>query len=277
VARQCKGKWTKYFNCQVGVFLSYASTAGVTLLDRRLYLPQAWVDDPAYEKRRQHCGIPADTVFQPREALALDMLQTVVAAGSPRCRWMVADTSLACAPQFRKAVADLKLWYFVEPHRIPGVPIGGYGSISDSRSPNFQEQRRIMKGRNETVPVDVVARRIASEPAERPEPDVWAVLCQDVEHSTTTYLSNAPADICPTALMQMCNTCWLPPTCIETSKRLLGMGDYEVRSWRGWHHHMTLVILAHFFLVRMHMRQQPGPDNVRATPSEMDTRTSLER
>ena len=55
-------------------------------------------------------------------------------------------------------------------------------------------------------------------------------------------------------LVQMSGMRWPIETCFEDSKQLLGMGDYEVRSWSGWHHHMTLVILAHFFVVRMSLR-----------------------
>ena len=74
--------------------------------------------------------------------------------------------------------------------------------------------------------------------------------------------SNAPVDTTVETRVRMSGMRWPIETCFEDSKQLLGMGDYEVRSWTGWHHHMTLVILAHFFVVRMSLRlkKSPGSD-----------------
>ncbi len=69
-----------------------------------------------------------------------------------------------------------------------------------------------------------------------------------------TSLCNAPVDTALEALVRMSGMRWPIETCFEDSKQLLGMGDYEVRSWTGWHHHMTLMILAHVFVVRMSLR-----------------------
>ena len=74
-----------------------------------------------------------------------------------------------------------------------------------------------------------------------------------------TYLCNAPVDTTLATLVHMSGMRWPIETCFEDSKQLLGMGDYEVRSWTGWHHHMTLVILAHFFVVRMSLRLKKSP------------------
>jgi len=68
------------------------------------------------------------------------------------------------------------------------------------------------------------------------------------------YLSNAPADVSLTDLVRISGMRWPIETCFEESKQYLGMGDYQIRSWLGWHHHMTLCILAHFFLVRLRLR-----------------------
>jgi SRSO17 transposase len=88
-----------------------------------------------------------------------------------------------------------------------------------------------------------------------PGPDVWLVLRRHVETGELkTYLCNAPVDTAVETHVRMSGMRWPIETCFEDSKQLLGMGDYEVRSWTGWHHHMTLVILAHFFVVRMSLR-----------------------
>ena len=93
-----------------------------------------------------------------------------------------------------------------------------------------------------------------------PGPDVWLVLRRHVETGELkTYLCNAPGDTAGATHVRMSGMRWPIETCFEDSKQLLGMGDYEVRSWTGWHHHMTLVILAHFFVVRISLRFKKKP------------------
>ena len=90
---------------------------------------------------------------------------------------------------------------------------------------------------------------------EAPGPEVWLVLRRSVtDAELKTYLSNAPATIARARLVRTSGLRWPIETCFEVGKQELGMGDYEVRSWRGWHHHMTLVLLALGFLVRLHSR-----------------------
>ncbi len=91
VKRQYCGELGKRANCQAGVFLGYASTRGYTLLDRRLYLPEDWVEDAAFAARRGACGVPADTVFQTKPALGAAMIRAVRQAGTLRCRWVACD------------------------------------------------------------------------------------------------------------------------------------------------------------------------------------------
>ena len=69
-----------------------------------------------------------------------------------------------------------------------------------------------------------------------------------------TYLSNAPVDVPPKTLVCISGMRWPIETCFEEGKQHIGMGDYQVRTWLGWHHHMTLCILDHFFLVRLRLR-----------------------
>jgi SRSO17 transposase len=85
-----------------------------------------------------------------------------------------------------------------------------------------------------------------------PGPEVWLVLRRNVSSGELkTYLSNAPAETALPTLVRLSGMRWPIETCFEGGKQCLGMADYEVRSW---HHHMTLCILAHFFLVRLQLR-----------------------
>ena len=113
----------------------------------------------------------------------------------------------------------------------------------------------IKEGSQGPLVADFAAIRVVGVRDGLPGPEVWLVLRRHVgTGELKTYLSNAPTDTALDTLVRMSGMRWPIETCFEDSKQLLGMGDYEVRSWAGWHHHMTLVILAHFFVVRMGLR-----------------------
>ncbi len=259
VQRQYCGQLGKRANCQAGVFLGYASAQGATLLDRRLYLPQSWVTDPAFAERRQQCGIPADVGFQTKNELGLDIIRSVVQAGTLRCRWLAADEAFGRDTGLLDAVAHLGLWYFVDvPHDTRVWPTEeataplSVLAARDAVRADAWEQHTIMEGSKGPIIADIVVQRVQAVRAGARGPEIWLVLRWNPETGELkTYLSNAPADTPLATLVRMCGMRWPIETCFETGKQLLGMGDYELRSWRGWHHHMTLVILAHFFLVRM--------------------------
>jgi SRSO17 transposase len=101
VKRQYCGELGKRANCQAGVFVGYVSTTGYTLLDRRLYLPEEWVTDDAYAERRTQCGIPPESTFKTKPALAQEMIAAVVKSQCRRCRWVVADEAFGNDTGFR--------------------------------------------------------------------------------------------------------------------------------------------------------------------------------
>ncbi len=117
VKRQYCGELGKRANCQAGVFVGYVSSQGYTVLDRRLYVPAAWLTDDAYAERRRQCGLPPETTFKTKPELAQEMLAAVVKSQALRCRWVVADEAFGGNPGFLDGVAGLGLWYFTEvPH-----------------------------------------------------------------------------------------------------------------------------------------------------------------
>ena len=102
---------------------------------------------------------------------------------------------------------------------------------------------------------DCAAIRVVAVWDTLPGPEVWLVWRRHVETGELkTSLCHAPVDTALEQLVHMSGRRWPIATCFEDGKPLLGMGDDAVRSWIGWHHHMTLVILAHFFVVRMSLR-----------------------
>jgi len=93
-----------------------------------------------------------------------------------------------------------------------------------------------------------------------PGPDLWVVFRRSMSDppELKVFLSNAPAETPKAELVRLSGRRWPIETCFEEAKHHLGMAQYQTRSWRGWHHHMTLVILAHHFLVRLKLRHKKG-------------------
>lgn len=116
-------------------------------------------------------------------------------------------------------------------------------------------RRTIKEGSKGPIVADFAALRVVAVRDGLPGPEVWLILRRNVKTGELKfYLSNAPEETPFATLVRMSGKRWSIETAIEESKQLVGMGDYQVRGWRGWHHHMTLCILAHFFLVRMWLR-----------------------
>jgi SRSO17 transposase len=289
VKRQYCGELGKRANCQAGVFVGYVSPQGYTLLDRRLYVPVEWLTEDAYTERRRQCGIPPEITFKTKPELAQEMVAAIVQTQSLRCRWVVADEAFGGNPGFLEGMAELGLWYFAEvPHNTrvwearPAThvpPWRGRGRHPQRARlvPEAPEARTVGEGAA-ALPVEAWTRQTIKEGSQGPlvaefatlrvvavrdalpGPDVWLVLRRHVETGELkTYLCNAPVETALEKLVQMSGMRWPIETCFEDSKQLLGMGDYEIRSWTGWHHHMTLVILAHFFVVRLSRRLKKSP------------------
>lgn len=267
VKRQYCGEVGKLANCQAGVFLAYASPHGATLLDRRLYLPQEWLSDPAYAERRAKCRIPEEVTFQTKNELTLAMVQAVLASQSLRCRWFLADEAFGRDTGLLDAIDGLGLWYMVE------VPLETSIWLADDASATTpQTLFRTLEGSTFTRHLigdgtkgpriaEASVRRVRAQRDGQPGPEVWLILRLDPESGEQkAFLSNAPATLTAARLVTVSGLRWPVEQIFEVAKQQLGMGDYEVRSWPGWHHHMTLVTLAHFFLVRLQRRLKKSPD-----------------
>jgi len=284
VKRQYCGEVGKRANCQAGVFLGYASHLGYTLLDRRLYLPVEWVEDDTFAERRKKCGVPDDTGFQTKPELGWEMIREVVDDQQLRARWVTCDEAFGRDSVFLDRVAGSGLWYFAEvPHDtrvwlerpLTAVPtwsgrgrkparerLGegqhdaeGVASTAARVHPKQWQRRLIKEGSKGPMVADFWATRVVAVRDGLPGPEVWLVLRRHLDTGELkTYLCNAPPTTSLETLARLSGMRWPIETCFEEGKQYLGMGQYEVRSFTGWHHHMTLCILAHFFLVRQQQR-----------------------
>ena len=284
VKRQYCGELGKTANCQAGVFLAYASPQGYTLLDRRLYLPEEWISDAAYAERRAACGVPDDVTFTTKPSLGWGMIEGVVQAATLRCRWVACDEGFGRDTTLLDKIAGAGLWYFAEvPHDtqiwqarpatavpewsgrgrkptrervVPDAPAPqSVAALARALPASAWSEQLIQEGSQGPQVAEFAFLRVIAVREGLPGPEVWLVLRRSLtDGELKTYLCNAPADLPQHRLVRTSAMRWPIETCFETGKQELGMGDYEVRSWRGWHHHMTLVILALAFLVRVQDR-----------------------
>lgn len=293
VKRQYCGEVGKRANCQAGVYLGYASRQGYTLLDRRLYVPQEWVGDEAFAERRRRCGVPRDITFQTKPMLGWQMIEAVHRSSALRARWVTCDEAFGRDTSLLDHIDGLGLCYFAEvPHGThvwrqrptTAVPAwSGQGrpprrtrvmageaepeavaQLAASLPAEHWVRRTIKEGSKGPLVARVAALRVIAVREGLPGPEVWLVLRRHLGTAELkTYLCNAPVPTPLATLVRLSGMRWPIETCFEDGKQYLGMGDYEVRSWRGWHHHMTLCILAHGFLarVRLRLKKSPGLDH----------------
>jgi len=244
VQRQYSGTAGRIENCQIGVFLGYASRHGHTLIDRALYLPQGWTDEPA---RCAAAGVPATVAFATKPKLGAAMLKRAFAAGVP-CAWVVGDSVYGC---------DYGLRRLVEQH--------GRGYVMTVTS----AQRLGLKPVTdwlEDVPAKAWRRLSAGDGAKGPRLYDWAYLPyraavaagwqkgllirRKIKKPTefTFYLTLSPTTTTLAELVQVAGMRWTVEACFEATKGEVGLDQYEVRSWTGWHRHITLAMLAHAYL-----------------------------
>ncbi|MEP7188551.1 MAG: IS701 family transposase [Roseiflexaceae bacterium] len=286
VAPQYCGAGGKVTNCQVGVFLGYASRKGYTLLAGQLFVPEGWfADDHAIV--REEVGIPANLTFKTKPELAVDLVQALMQRKVVPARWLAADALYGDSPVFRDAIAALGLWYFTDVacstliwRRHPALIVPAWSG--KGRKPTKQ---RLKSARNRPYRVDELLRRLPKTAWVRgmmkegskgpivcdfafvrvtearqglPGPRVWLLVRRNVTNPGVVKfsLSNAPETIDVLELVRMSGMRWPVELSFEESKDELGMDHYETRSWIGWQHHMTLVMLAHHFLVWVRVRWQ---------------------
>ena len=280
VKRQYCGELGKRANCQAGVFAGYVITKGYTLLDARLYMPEEWFSEE-YAIRHKRCRVPKENRFQTKNELAWEMLEAIDRAGNLRFRWVTCDEAFGCDTRLLDQIAGMERWYFAEvprdtrvwtdrpetqvpfwsgrgrkpqrPKVIDGEPLPQtVHDLAECLSPARWSRHTIKEGTKGPIVADFVALRVLAVRDGLPGPEVWLVLRRNFDTGKVKfYLSNAPAETELITLVRISGMRWPIESCFEDGKQLLGMGDYEVRSWRGWHHHMTLCMLAHFFLVRL--------------------------
>lgn len=285
-ARQWCGRLGKVDNCQVGVFASLVRGPSATLIDGRLYLPKEWTDD---RERCRCAGVPDAVVFKTKSQLALDIVRHARSLGI-RYAWVGVDGGYGKEPQFLKTLDAEGEQFVADVHKDQTIYL-------EDPAP-YIPQRRASRGRAPSrhktdVPKITVAAWAASQPEEawqritirdsskgRLEVDlltrrvwVWLDTRQTVRRwrlvvrrevfarDTIKYsLSNAPAETSLERLAFMQGQRFFVERSFQDAKESAGMDHYQIRGWRAWNHHMSLVMMSMLFMLETRLQQkEPYP------------------
>lgn len=248
VKRQYSGTAGRVENCQIGVFLGYASAKGQALIDRALYLPQEWTTD---DERRQEAKVPADVTFATKPELGRRMLERAFTADVP-AQWVTGDSIYGGDRRLRLWLEEQGRWF------VLGIgkdePLWG----------GFHQQRA--DERAAALPEEAWQRLSCGSGAKGPRVYDWALLplprwgqAADVLHALLVRRSLADGELtyfvvfAPTGtplqtLVTVAGMRWTIEECFEVGKSDVGLDEYEVRHWPGWYRHITLSMLALAFL-----------------------------
>jgi SRSO17 transposase len=282
VGRQWCGRLGKQENCQRGIFLAYAAAGGYAPLDRRLYLPDDWAADPA---RRRKCHVPEEVVFREGWRIAADLIERS-GPGLPH-GWVAGDDEFGRPAQFRAWLRRRGERYILDvpsdtvvrdlecsrPERRAGrgarpqVPFGRVDAWAARQPEGRWTRLTIRAGEKGPLRVDAMAVRVRTKLDRRLGPEERLVVMRTVEAKPEVHyaLSNAGPEVGLEELVRVRFTRHRIEEVFEAGKGEVGLGQYEVRSWVGWHHHMTLSLLALWFLCCERRRvggENPGGDRV---------------
>jgi len=290
VARQYCGQVGKQDNCQAAVSLSVSTWGSSLPIAWRLYLPEVWCQD---SERRQRAGIPEAVEFQTKPEIALEQIRQALAQKVPT-GVVLADAGYGNGNAFRAAIRQLGLQYVAgiessttvwEPGQQPlpapprrpgrGTPPKRLQRNTDHQpvsakqlalglSPSAWKDIGWRLGSSKTLRSRFAAVRV--RPAHRdynrtePHPEEWLLIEWPKKESEPTkyWLSTLPATTSLQSLVKMAKHRWIIERDYEELKQELGLGHYEGRGWRGFHHHASLCIAAYGFLVSERNRFSPS-------------------
>lgn len=289
VARQYCGQVGKQENSRVAVSLSVATQQASLPIGWRLYLPESWAKD---SRRCRAAGVPPEILFQTKPEIALAQIRRAVAQEVPAAP-VLADSAYGNDTQFREGITELGLVYVVGIHETTTVwPPGEVPQPKPRRKGRGRPPTRLQRdAEHKPVSVKELACSLPAQawktvkwregtkqplksrfaavrlrPAHRdqlrsePYPEQW-LLVEWPSHEpkpTKYWLSTLPAQIKRTVLVRLAKHRWIIERDYEELKQELGLGHYEGRGWRGFHHHATLCIAAYGFLVIERTRFSPS-------------------
>jgi SRSO17 transposase len=289
VARQYCGQVGKQDNCRVAVSLSVATWSASLPVGYRLYLPKEWAGDA---ERREETEVPKEVRFQTKPEIALDQIRAALAAKVDR-GVVLADAAYGINTEFRDGLTDLELQYVVGVQSTMTVWEPGQQPLPAKPRGRMGRPPRLLRRSNQHQPVSVkqlamslpstafrevtwreagerklrsrfaaVRVRAAHRDYEKAEPhaEEWLLIewPRGEAEPTKYWVSTLPPTTKPKALIKIAKQRWIIERDYEELKQELGLGHFEGRNWRGFHHHATLCIAAYGFLVAERTRFSPS-------------------
>jgi SRSO17 transposase len=276
VARQHNGRLGKEDNCQVGVFLVGVTPGGTALLDHRLSLPEPWCEpSQAGNERRDKVHIPEAVIFQTKPQIAAGLIRQAALLGVVTLDWITADEEYGRNGEFLDELEELELRYVVEvpvnttvwtedpascipayggrgpvPTRPSRASVASVSAVVSSLGPEAWQALCVGRGAKGPLVYEFAAVRVWAVRHGQAGPPIWLLVRRSLEPTPEVkyYVSNAEASTPLGVLARVASTRHEVEEYFEDAKSYLGMAQYETRSWVGWHHHMSLVGMAHLFI-----------------------------
>lgn len=259
VKRQYTGTVGKRENCQVGVFLAYASERGQAFIDRELYLPEEWAED---EQRREQAGVPEEVRMRTKPELAKEMLGRALVDGGVKAAWVVADSVYGDTrrlgmfleekeqPYVLAVSGKAHVWAGFHQHRVSTL----LDALREGELPPEEARegwKRLSAGEGSKGPRLYDWTRLPLNPPLQEGFERWLLVRRSIEdqEELTAYTVFSRAEGTPLeALARAAGGRWQVEIGFEEAKGEVGLAHYEVRSWHGWYRHITLALFAHAFL-----------------------------
>jgi len=276
VKRQYCGRLGKVENCQLGIFLGYACRHGHTLIDHRLFLPKEWANDP---RRRKKTGVPKEVMY--KETWEIFLEQVDECQDMPHS-WIAADAEFGRVYQCRKGLRQRQERYVVDVRNDmlirdlraplpegksargpqPKPPWQSVEAWTQSQPPGAWAQFEIRAGEKRPLQVEAAQSQVQTRDDKRRvgEEERLVVIrtVNNPEAKTWWTLSNAEEAVPLAEVVRAHAQRYWEEAGLKEAKSEVGMAHYEVRGWRGWHHHMTMSLLALWFLGLERFREQPS-------------------
>ena len=254
VQRQYSGTAGPVDNCQLGVFLAYASAKGRAFIDRELYLPRCWSEDPA---RCRAARVPSEVGFRTKPQLARVMLERALEAGVP-AGWVTADEVYGGDPALRRWLEDRGIFDVLAVKGTEPLATSSAAGSGPTRASATHMAASVAaeqwvacsaghgaKGRRLYDWARVELAAPAARGCQR-----WLVVRRSRRDGELAfYACYGPAETSLLGLVRVAGTRWAVEEGFQQAKNEVGLDHYEVRRWPGWYRHITLALLAHAFLV----------------------------
>ncbi|MFH9608345.1 IS701 family transposase [Streptomyces sp. NPDC017448] len=256
VQRQYSGTAGRTENCQVGVFLAYATGRGRTLIDRRLSLPVSWTDD---RERCRRAGVDDTVVFETKAAIARAMVRRAIEEKIP-FGWVSADAGYGYSKSWRSELEQADVFHVMATARHDTVvtrwaldhPV--HALLHDLPR---QKWKRRSGGNGAHGPRVFDWARVEVRPWHREDRRHWVIARGSVSRpeEISYYIAYCPARTTLDELIHVAGNRWAVEECFQTAKQECGLDDYQVRRYPGWHRHITLAMAAHACLTILRARE----------------------